>query len=352
MTHAAPQPRFADSHWLPSRPAAFTLVELMVVIVILAILASLTFSGLAGARDRSKADKTRSTLRKLDEIITARYESYLTRRMPQASSWPAVQLQSGGALIDAAPPFTSPSPYVIRIWGLRLLMALEMPDQWSDVPEPASTKLPKCAVTAPVRRYAAMKQARRPSLAYQGAECLAMMTIHGGFDPDAIEGFRPDELGDVDKDGFPEFLDGWGQPIGFIRWPVGWPFAVADASANPDPLDPMGRSALVEFPQPSWQRDYAVAPLLFSCGRSSANEALVSGDSASTPQYGGYFATSDVSSGASWLTTLTDASAMNLLASGTVPSTRAITSGTTGPGSWYAPGTARDNITNYDLISK
>ena len=29
-------------------------------------------------------------------------------------------------------------------------------------------------------------------------------------------------IGDTDDDGAPEFLDGWGRPIEFIRWPTGF----------------------------------------------------------------------------------------------------------------------------------
>ena len=57
---------------------------------------------------------------------------------------------------------------------------------------------------------------------YQGGECLFMIVTLGGFDPWAIENFRNDEIGDIDGDGAKEFHDGWGRPIGFIRWPVGF----------------------------------------------------------------------------------------------------------------------------------
>jgi prepilin-type N-terminal cleavage/methylation domain-containing protein len=34
------------------------------------------------------------------------------------------------------------------------------------------------------------------------------------------EEFRDNEVGDTDNDGVPEFIDGWGEPLQFFRWPV------------------------------------------------------------------------------------------------------------------------------------
>ena len=64
--------RHIRSTTTPSRNG-FTLVELMVVIVIISILSALTLSGLAGARQRAKIDKTKSTIRKLHEIVIPQY---------------------------------------------------------------------------------------------------------------------------------------------------------------------------------------------------------------------------------------------------------------------------------------
>jgi hypothetical protein len=34
------------------------------------------------------------------------------------------------------------------------------------------------------------------------------------------DSFKASEVGDTDGDGLPEFLDGWGNPIRFYRWPT------------------------------------------------------------------------------------------------------------------------------------
>ena len=339
--------------------SAFSLVELMVTMVIVAILAALALAGLAGVRQRAKIDKTRSTIRKLNEIILPHYESYLGRRVPLSGTFPGAIWYSGSASFGDSSSIPSASgarhAAVNRLWGLRLAMTLEMPDQWSDVAP--LTKIPKWAVTAPVRRYASFQTSVSGSNRdrYQSAECLAMIVTRGGFNRNAVETFRADEIGDIDRDGAPEFHDGWGRPIAFIRWPAGFasPWQVRDVTANPDPFDPLTVSGTVLFspdakPPISPQADYGVIPLIFSPG---PDEADLDPSQSGASFYGGLVGTADVQpvlTGSSWVATL----AGPVLP---VPSMRKLIAPTSGvfvtPGS-SLDASASDNVTNHDLLKK
>jgi prepilin-type N-terminal cleavage/methylation domain-containing protein len=192
----------------------FTLVELLVVIVILSILASLTLTGLNVGRHRAKIDRTKATIRKIDAVIQPMYEDYLDRSVPEAF--------------------------------LPVLMAHEMPDRWRDViTEPEFTAIAsstaavdQCLRTGAIRAYSriANSDAKRTELAQKltNAECLYLCVTRSGYEPDALEAFRPDEVGDLDGDGAREFLDGWGKPIFFLRWAPGFssPFQVVSGSTN------------------------------------------------------------------------------------------------------------------------
>ena len=58
---------------------------------------------------------------------------------------------------------------------------------------------------------------------YEGAECLYMMVSLGFVDElGGRDLFNESSIGDVDQDGFPEFLDAWGTPIRFLRWAPGF----------------------------------------------------------------------------------------------------------------------------------
>jgi prepilin-type N-terminal cleavage/methylation domain-containing protein len=321
---------------------AFTLVELMVVLVIVAMLSALSLSGLAGVRQRAKADKTRSTIRKLHEIIVPQYESYLNRRIMTSGTLPqrCVGLGTfapGGPQVEmASGPY---SAAINRLWSQRLIMALEMPDQWNDVmTSGSSTAIPLWTLTTPVRRYAKYKNQVSPTARYESAECLAMIVMRGGIDADAIEGFRGDEIGDIDKDGAPEFRDGWGSPIAFIRWPAG--FDVLDPSTNPDPFDPMR----VALPLGS-----SLEPLLYSPG---ADESLNDPTSSNLAGYGLVSSGSAVPGG--WVSLLVSSS----LVSRSMLSTRqgSTWAGGLPPGDSQEEVTAReaarDNITNRDFSKK
>jgi prepilin-type N-terminal cleavage/methylation domain-containing protein len=235
----------------------FTLIELLVTIVIISILGALSLAGLAGTRQRSKVDKTKSTIRKLHEIIVPQYESYLTRRLAVSAGMTN--------RIDAAKA---------RLTKTRALMVLEMPDQWSDV----DSDIVPMTLTAPARRYAIYKTgvSSIPSVStiYNGAECLYMIVTRGGFAADSAEMFRTDEIIDINKNNAPEFADGWGRPIGYIRWPAGFssPTQQLNAKINPDPFDPMNVSGIGPA-----NPDYKLTPLIFSAGPDEAVNDPISG---------------------------------------------------------------------------
>jgi prepilin-type N-terminal cleavage/methylation domain-containing protein len=280
-------------------PSGFTLVELMIVLVIIAILASLTLAGLAGVRQRAKIDKTRSTIRKLNEIILPQYESYLSRRVPVSGTTRTAVAKS-------------------RLTNRRALMVLEMPDRTADIPLSA---LP--GFSAPVYRYgAARANGWAPSPGNDSAECLALTVLSGGFAPDSMEVFRNDEIMDTDGNGFPEFVDGWNKPIQFMRWAPGFssdpsasppkiysPVQIRGPTAPHDPMDPMKIDPV----------GYALYPLIVSGG---PDESVGLTENISIPWMTGLGLESPTSAGASIGSPLPNNDSY------------------------------RDNITNHDLIKK
>jgi prepilin-type N-terminal cleavage/methylation domain-containing protein len=345
--HRTPDQRSATVH-----KTAFTLIELLVVVVILAVLASLSLAGLAGARQRAKIDKTRSTIRKLHEIVTAQYDSYLIRRV----SIPA-HLTNRTAIAEA------------RLTQLRRLMASEMPDMWDDVYDtPADAAAAGAPATA--KRYAAFKYSLslvpNPAWAlhrykYQGSECLAMAVTKGGFAAEAAEHFRSDEIGDIDSDGAPEFWDGWNRPIDFIRWPAGYVMSAPgwldagkspltaqnpNTALSPDPFDRLSVSALKVFPaSAAAQRDYGTFPLIYSPGPDEANNDQISGAA------NGYGLQT---SGTSWLKLPLDTVRFGTVISGTLRNVAGdIKFDNTNPSVFAEAKVAvTDNITNHELLTK
>jgi prepilin-type N-terminal cleavage/methylation domain-containing protein len=231
MRTASPTPPARASARREAARRAFTVVELMVVVVIILVLASLTLSGLAVARQRVRIARTKSTIRKLHEIVVPHYESYLRRRVrlqdvgiPSRVQCPTCYAASD---VDGSPSYLGRVNAWKALVSKRQLLMSEMPDSGSN----------------------------------SSAECLFIIVPRCGIEPDLMQQFRSDEIGDVDSDDSREFLDGWNQPIEFWRWAPGFssplsPVQVANATTHHDPFDPQRVDAAA----------YALVPLIASGG--------------------------------------------------------------------------------------
>jgi prepilin-type N-terminal cleavage/methylation domain-containing protein len=234
----------------------FTLVELLIVLTILTIIATMILFALAGAQEQAKAEKTRSMVGKLDALLMTRWSKYESRRVPMDMS----QQQAKGKQLLRK-----------RLDGLRELMALEFPDSWADVKQPPRIlPIRPAASVAYERRYRDTrdptgKPARESRNAdeYAGAECLYMiLTTSMAGEESARAHFKENEIRDVDQDGFFEFLDGWGNPIMFLRWAPGHisPIQTQEKRNNPkkfhDAFDPHELD----------DKAFPLTPLIYSAG--------------------------------------------------------------------------------------
>jgi prepilin-type N-terminal cleavage/methylation domain-containing protein len=255
------------------RRRAFTLVELLVVIVVVGILAGLSLGALNMARESARVSSTKATIAKIDDIITELYASRLERRLPLTEE--SLQL-----LADA---YTNSPKTIARVLmnAKRDLVRMEMPDRWNDVANAdGSIRKPLMAdklftlsggnatwpqSTQMRRHYGKFRRAlvdhkisRETIEKYGPAECLYSIVTTS---PEAAGRFRDSEIGDADGDGLREFHDAWGRPIMFIRWPAGF-LASNNADSDmqiaglTDPFDPNGILS----------NHYGLLPLIVSAG--------------------------------------------------------------------------------------
>jgi prepilin-type N-terminal cleavage/methylation domain-containing protein len=245
------------------RPASgFTLVELMVVLIIISILATVVMFAMFNAQEAARVAKTKGVISKLNAVIMQRYQSYLTRRLPIPSPVSNTQL--------VAFRFH-------RLQALREMMRMELPDRWTDVRDPSVTGIRPPSVNRTYQRKinaANNGNGVTDGDSFQGAECLYLIIAHGADDADALTHFSQSDIGDTDGDGLLEFLDGWGRPISFIRWPAGFasPRQSRDETKDFDQFNPW-RIPDIATPTPPDRappsgalRRFAMFPLIYSGG--------------------------------------------------------------------------------------
>ena len=212
---------------------AFTLVELLVTMAIVALLVGISLGALRMAANTSREKNTLSAIRKLDAAVQGRMEEYRTRRL--RIDVQAVAVSRGWISAGQQPTYLQSAR--IRLDGMRELQRLELPHRYEDVTADLSA-WPNCQLVplqvltnAPslsaswLRRINDNTNAQgpaAPSLLYQSAECLYLIahSMQDEFGEPVSISTR--HVGDADLDGMLEYQDGWGNPISFLRWAPGY----------------------------------------------------------------------------------------------------------------------------------
>jgi prepilin-type N-terminal cleavage/methylation domain-containing protein len=236
--------RFAICNLRSSRRGV-TLVELLITITIISILAGLILGIASLAGEKARENQTRHVIQRMHQLLMEHYDSYRERRVrinpaiEQFVNNPKVFVTSSNANRGVALAQA-------RLFALREMMLMEVPDRWSDVLlQPTHQYLPSATVVQPVylnartdlsnvyfRRFQSL-WLRNNSLTgvqntleeivdNQSAECLYLVITLATGDGEARGLFAENSIGDTDGDGAPEFLDGWGNPIEFLRWAPGF----------------------------------------------------------------------------------------------------------------------------------
>lgn len=290
ISRETPPPGVSGHRCRPSR-RGFTLVEMLVTVTILAILAAIVFAAMASAENTAKIAKTKATVVKLHRLIMARYESYKTRRIP-------IDMMLRADNSNPIMPALSPAEMArIRLDAIREIMRMELPDRPADVinsPESGSvggfsgagwskissnSNQRKVGPTSIFRAYYTYwqqqeSQGRRwrteEANIHSSAECLYMIVTMSC--PGGREQFSENEIADVDRDGWPEFIDGWGQPIYFCRWAPGFvPSRGGDSNLQSDVTITTGGTRMAKQRDPFDTQGleplaYQLIPLIYSGG--------------------------------------------------------------------------------------
>jgi type II secretory pathway pseudopilin PulG len=244
-----------------------TLIELMIAILIISILAAALLGVAAVAGETAREAKTRNMIARLHTLLMEQLDTYKTRRVKVRRAI-LDDIRTNGTLSTGTRKRQARAE--ARLYALREMMLMEIPDRWSDVlltavPSPPSSfvRVPPLYLDVPdstqrteisnvyLRRFRRIADSintltGQPNtaadvIANQGAECLYLVIMTATGDGEARSLFGESSIGDTDGDGAPEFLDGWGHPIEFLRWVPGFESDI-QANAyrfdNPTPAEP------------------------------------------------------------------------------------------------------------------
>ena len=210
---------------------AFTLVELIIAIAVIAVLMAMIGAAASAARSNRKVAATRAMIAKLNLILTTQLLTYNSKDVGTSAT--------------------------TRASLIRCLITADMPDRWTDVAYMAGKATEYTA--PPQRAYIGTPQG---TSTYAGAECLFMVVMQGGLASCLDCGtLKTIDIGDKDNDGAQEFWDSWGNPIDYILWPYAVELPAGSGSrffsGSRLPADPNGTA-----PPPT----LGLRPLIYSAG--------------------------------------------------------------------------------------
>jgi len=219
----------------------FTLIELLVIIAIIGVLAALTAGAVIRTMAAQRESNTGTVIRTVDKVLQQHWTWVVEDARKEALSaetHPQLYAMAGG------------DPKRARVIWVKLRLVEAFPMTFAEIYNPPTNNfIPQGKQRHPYlsklqEKFGATVPASRPS---ESAACLllALEVKRGGIS------FAADTLGsnaiDADGDGLPEFLDGWGNPLVFIRFPTDHadldqtnPAATGKGAKFRDPQDPEG----------------------------------------------------------------------------------------------------------------
>jgi prepilin-type N-terminal cleavage/methylation domain-containing protein len=276
------------------QPRGFTLLELLIVVAIIAVLATLSISVMNGIADQAQAEATNVTLLKVNRILEQRIEAFDrafkgSREDTYVAGTVGLLAQNADGRFDYFLKHPEEAPPEIKALARKAGFRFEFPQRSADlissgvatvsvgttpnvlVPAALYNKMlvPRARIqlieggnpaptTAQIQTQVQTNWQKHVSheiavLAATGgmtstgsqaglhstesSEMLYFTLVESGAfgtNPTVADQFTSQEIADTDSDGLPEFVDGWGNPLRFYRWPT----RLVDPDA-PSPFDPV-----------------------------------------------------------------------------------------------------------------
>jgi prepilin-type N-terminal cleavage/methylation domain-containing protein len=197
------KPQASPSHSARHRRLArggFTILELLIVITIISVLLLLTVQVVGAFITQARDTATQTTIRKIQSLLNSRAEAL--HRLQKRPNYIVSSVDYNNSdVISLSGGTANPNVNRRKILAIKRMTKRYFPQRYEDVDTDLQPKI-KAGDTSAEILYDFLTQSN------------ALNDLIGA------DAFSTSEVADFDNDGLPEFIDAWGKPLRFYRWPT------------------------------------------------------------------------------------------------------------------------------------
>ncbi len=202
---------------------AFTLVEILVVVTIIGILITMLGSVAGMTIRRAREAATTALIHKIDGLLADRMKGF--ERGTKSPDFRRFVNTQKAALVTSG--ITEITSEVIEVMARKTFFRQLFPQRFEDLllssPDGNSNGIPDCLEAVPGAKVSVLVTQVATRHPTESSEILYYMLSQMqsfGVPPVGESEFTTSEVRDTDGDGLLEFVDSWGRPLRFYRWPT------------------------------------------------------------------------------------------------------------------------------------
>ncbi|HLJ10082.1 MAG TPA: type II secretion system protein [Planctomycetaceae bacterium] len=203
----------ASPFTLHSKRGAFTLIEIMIAVSVMAILMTLILSVVGAFISQARDSATKATISKIQALLNSRAQAFDRQMKRKGYLTGSLEYQ----YVALTPPYSNLPLSTQKIIATKILEARYFPQRYGEIYDATLYGAPATNVPG---LYQNATAGQVPVLDSSEILYFCLTSNVLGYTPIGSDAFSPADVKDTDNDGLPEFIDAWGNPLRFYRWPT------------------------------------------------------------------------------------------------------------------------------------